>query len=122
MTVDERLEKLERGLIFWRNVTLVLVPVLAVTVLLASVAVADSQRVPVSEYLTQGEIRARRLEIVDEHENVLVSIGRTKAGGIVGVYNALGKRAAAIQANKHNVGALSLHDVNGEPTNILVAQ
>jgi len=53
-------------------------------------------------------------------ETPLVVIGRTDApGGLIEVYNPLGKVVVSAQCNKANEGAVSIHDVNGKFSNVL---
>jgi hypothetical protein len=49
-----------------------------------------------------------------------VEIGTTTlGGGFVSVYNPLGKRVASMQSSNTNSGVVTVHDVNGEVSNIL---
>jgi hypothetical protein len=54
------------------------------------------------------------------HRQVRLGIGKD-GGGMIDVYNPLEKVVASIQANKRNVGAVYLNNVDGSPGNALVA-
>lgn len=49
----------------------------------------------------------------------LVALGETEGsgGGIIDVFNTLGKRVATMQSNKTNEGLVAVYDVNGEIAN-----
>jgi len=47
-----------------------------------------------------------------------VNIGASDSGGgILGVYNSLGKLVATVQSNKMNCGLVAVGDANGETKN-----